>query len=462
MSHGGSRSRETSGKQFLSNVLECLLGCLGINATGGKNPPTSSREGVAQMWASAVQKAVHKMEGRDVTSKVASVETQGLHVDYEEDFLQCRSSQVPRIFSDPKFLPSIATSVYELAIPSTTEEAAPLQAAPSRAAPEKSAPLGGPAGGPGGTSTPRMSLPPSPMGIMDDSDTDSVTTIACVDLDQSQPQESSTIYDRVLRNRHCRASGGSKNDAPPLKKITVRLVPGQTGGSSSTGLTDEVLHDQRFKVYEKDNETVHQVRMKILGLGDKMKPSQEDIDSSPIFALRRAADEPRALNIIGHHWIPHLEEKGHLADCPPKDFSYPDGSLPLYTRDGVLEHVSNLEHVLNKEKSSPLIAVVLPEVDFDFDKEFIITRVHKTECLNRISISLDTHSRKQIAFCPYCGVMNENTSTTHSHARKHLGLAFLCGGCYSKIYKRPQALFVHMQSCQPTVVHWKEKVSPSV
>ena len=99
-------------------------------------------------------KAVHKMEGRDVTSKVASVETQGLHVDYEEDFLQCRSSQVPRIFSDPKFLPSIATSVYELAIPSTTEEAAPLQAAPSRAAPsraapEKSAPLGGPAGGPG-------------------------------------------------------------------------------------------------------------------------------------------------------------------------------------------------------------------------------------------------------------------------------------------------------------------------
>ena len=297
---------------------------------------------------------------------------------------------------------------------------------------------------------------------MDDSDTDSVTTIACVDLDQSQPQESSTISDQVLRKRHCRASGGSKNDAPPMKKITVRPVAGQTGGSSSTGLTDEVLHDQRFKVYEKDNEAVHQVRMKILGLGDKIKPSQEDIDSSPIFALRRAADEPRALNIIGHHWIPHLEEKGHLADCPPKDFSYPDGWLPLYTRDGVLKHVSNLEHVLNKEKSSPLIVVVLPEVDFDFDKEFIITRVHKTECLNRISISLDTHSRKQIAFCPYCGVMNENTSTAHSHARKHLGLAFLCGDCYSKIYKRPQALFVHMQSCQPTVVHRKEKVSPSV
>ena len=53
--------------------------------------------------------------------------------------------------------------------------------------------------------------------------------------------------------------------------------------------------------------------------------------------------------------------------------------------------------------------------------------------------------------------MNENTSTTHSHARKHLGLAYLCGGCYGKIYKRPQALYMHRQSCQPTVVRRKEK-----
>ena len=157
----------------------------------------------------------------------------------------------------------------------------------------------------------------------------------------------------------------------------------------------------------------------------------------------QAADEPRASTIIGQHWIPHFKEKGHMADCLPKDFSYLEGWLTLYTRAGILEHLSNLEHVLNKEKSSPLIAVVLPEVEFDFDKELIITQVHKAECLNRISISLDTHLRKQIAFCPYCGVVNENTSTVHSHARKHLGLAYLCRGCYSKIYKRPQVLSVH-------------------
>ena len=165
---------------FFPGVLEGLLGSLGINAAGGKNPPTSSREGVAQMWASAVLGAVQKMEKRDVTLETTSGMPQGLHLGYEDDFLQCRPSQVPKVFSDPKFLPSIANSVYDLAIPSTREESAPFHAAP-----EKSASPDEPAGGLGDTSTPKTSLPPSPVGAMDDSDTDSNATNATVDLDQS-------------------------------------------------------------------------------------------------------------------------------------------------------------------------------------------------------------------------------------------------------------------------------------
>ena len=137
-----------------------------------------------------------------------------------------------------------------------------------------------------------MSLPPSPVGAMDDSDTDSYTTNAAVDPDQSQSQESSTRSDRVLRKQHHHTSGGSKNCVLPVKKTTVKPEPDQTGGSSPTGLTDEVPHDQRFKVYEKDNEVVHQVRVKILSLGDKTKPSQEDIDSSPIFYPEESMNGP--------------------------------------------------------------------------------------------------------------------------------------------------------------------------
>ena len=157
--------------------------------------------------------------------------------------------------------------------------------------------------------------------------------------------------------------------------------------------------------------------------------------------------------------MPCLEQKGHLADCKPKDFSYKDGWLPLYTRAGITKHLSGLESLLNKDKTSPLIAMILPEMDFQYEREYVIHKLHKSESLNRISISYDTNQRKQITFCPYCGVMNENMATAHGLARKHLGIAFLCGGCYGKTYKKPQFLYNHMLSCRPTVIHQKEKDS---
>ena len=212
-------------------------------------------------------------------------------------------------------------------------------------------------------------------------------------------------------------------------------------------------------VYSKDSTAVHEVRARILGLEAGTWPSWQDINSSPIFALRRAADESQSPSIIGKHWVPYLEQKGHLVDCKPKDFSYKDGWLPLYTRAGITNHLSGLESLQNKDKTSPLIAVILPEMDFQYKQEYVIHKLHKSKSLNRISISYDANQRKQITFCPYCGVMNENTATAHGHARKHLGIAFLCGGCYGKTYKKPQFLYNHMLSCQPTIIHRMEKDS---
>ena len=146
--------------------------------------------------------------------------------------------------------------------------------------------------------------------------------------------------------------------------------------------------------------------------------------------------------------MPYLEQKGHLADCKPKDFSYKDGWLPLYTRAGITKHLSGLESLLNKDKTSPLIAVILPEMDFQYEQEYVVHKLHRSESLNRVSVSYDTNQRKQITFCPYCGVMNKNTATAHSHTRKHLGIAFLCGGCYGKTYKKPQFLYNQQSSTE--------------
>ena len=312
----------------------------------------------------------------------------------------------------------------------------------------------------------RAGLPATPVQIIGDSGAESDKT---KDL---EPEEESSYSgqvfpsksDRALRKRtHSKSDGSkdSKDSAPPPKRVTVKKEKevNDYESSSSTGLSDETLRDHRFTVYGKDSTAVHKVRAKVLGLKAGMRPSRQDIDSSPIFALRRAADESQPPSIIGKHWVPYLEQKGHLVDCKSKDFSYKDGWLPLYTRAGITKHLSGLESLLNKDKTSPLIAVILPEMDFQYEREYVIHKLHKSESLNRISISYDTNQRKQIAFCPYCGVMNENTATAHSHVRKHLGIAFLCGGCYGKTYKKPQFLYNHMLSCQPTVIHQKEKDS---
>ena len=244
--------------------------------------------------------------------------------------------------------------------------------------------------------------------------------------------------DHALRKQTRSKLDGSKDSqggAPSPKRVTVKKEKEveDNESSSSTGLSDKTLCDHRFTVYSRDSTAVHKVRARILSLKAGVRPSWQDIDSSSIFTLRRAVDESQSPSIIGQHWVPYLEQKGHLTDCKPKDFTYKYGWLSLYTRAGITKHLSGLESLLNKDKTSPLIAVILPEMDFQYEREYVIHKLHKSESLNQISISYDTNQRKQIVFCPYYGVMNENTATAHSHVRKHLGIAFLVEAAMARL-----------------------------
>ena len=116
---------------FFPGSLEGLLGRLGITAPGEKNPPTSAKEGVARLWASAVLDAVQKMEKRQVRLETSgsSGMPSGLYLKYEEDFLNYRSHQVPGVFTDPLFLPNMVNSVYKLVMPPVLSGAPPFTAA---------------------------------------------------------------------------------------------------------------------------------------------------------------------------------------------------------------------------------------------------------------------------------------------------------------------------------------------
>ena len=226
--------------------------------------------------------------------------------------------------------------------------------------------------------------------------------------------------------------------------------------TASTEPSEAALRKARFELYEKDLLEVQEVRARILSLDKLDKVTQEVLDSSSTFHLRRAADETRPPMVIGAHWIDHLDKDGCIAKCKPHNFKFEDEWLPLYTRAGVTRHVSGLSSLLNTQGDSPLIAVIPPDMSFQSEREYVIHQLHEDDCLSRVTVYYGENQRKQIVFCLYCGVMNENTVTAYSHARKHLGITFLCGCCYGKLYKVPQHLSQHMKSCHPCLMNRPE------
>ena len=230
------------------------------------------------------------------------------------------------------------------------------------------------------------------------------------------------------------------------------MEAGDTETTASTGPSEAALKTARFEQYDKDFPEVKEVRARFLSLLEGEEATQEDFDSSPDFQLRWAVDETHPPTVIGEHWIHHLDSKGHLAKCKPNAFKYEDEWLPLYTRAGVTKQISGLGPLLNTQGDSLLIAVIPPDMPFQYEQEYVIHWLDKVECLACMSIYFDNNQQKQIAFCPYCGVMNKNSATAYSHARKHLGITFLGGGCYSKLYKVPQHLFNHMKTCRPCIM----------
>ena len=192
-----------------------------------------------------------------------------------------------------------------------------------------------------------------------------------------------------------------------------------------TGVKEEDLLPKRYETFTMDNDWVQQVRCGLLGLETGAMPSKEDIDTSEHFVPRAAASELEPPEVIMDHWLPILQEQGLLAECHPNLFTAAADWVPLYTPEGLEKHLPVALSTFVNAGPPSLTAVVSPEFCVGMDREFLLTNFHWHECLVRQLISIDGRCR-QLAFCPYCGVINENSETTLSHVRKHLDLLFVC------------------------------------
>ena len=370
--------------------MEGLLGSLGIAAPGEGNPPSSSREGAGRAWSSAVHETISRIEQKEVEAPGAVGLPQCLDLHYEEDFLEKQRHQIPPFFSDPLFIPNMAKAVFKVVkppvvlkvLPSTSSHKVP--SAPSQ--PEDGGPkleVSKPK-----ESTPSTSQPCQQVQeqISEASNTDSDKADEPTPEEEQPPRSLKVKLPlKLLKCGNKAMTNGSKDGATP-SKVWKEPEADEAEATASTGPSEAALWQARFELYEKDLSEVQEVHAWILGLDEGEKATQEILDSSPAFHLRRAADETHPPTVIGTHWIDHLNNEGRIAKCKPHDFKFEDEWLPLYTRAGVTKQVSGLSSLLNTQGDSPLIAIIPPDMLFQYEREYVIHQLHKADCLSRVSV----------------------------------------------------------------------------
>ena len=415
-------------------------------------------------WATTLRQAAYDPSGTGQGS-ASSTTPLGLHLNYNMEFRSRRVGDIPPALTSP-LLPSFpilekprprepppppAAQQWEEAdspwSPSPDEEdeadTQPHRQKMPVQFPFQKRKAAGPQGTPSKESTGRFS-------VSSDKDDESVVTVSD---DGSDPDGASTSTGRTVpTSSRRRRQEGKPSDAPPMKKPADG---GETAPQQEQNLpaetTEAVLIPIRNELYGKDYPHVKEIRARLLSLAPDVTPTDAQINASPRFALRLAAIEKEAPDIVTDYWMPYLEKNNRLADCPPEEFNATDGWVPLYTPEKLEEHLPAALSAFGSAKPPRLTAVVPPSFPLGIDKEFMLTSFHVRGCLRRASLMVNGKQR-QIAFCPYCGVTNENVETGLNHVRKHLDVMLVCGGCHTKSVCLGQALQKHMKDNCPAIL----------
>ena len=203
--------------------------------------------------------------------------------------------------------------------------------------------------------------------VSESSNTDSDKADEPTPEEEQPPRSLKVKLPLKLLKRGNKATTSSSKDGATPSKVQKELEADEAGATASTGPSEAALQQAWFELYKKDLPEVQEVRAQILGLNEGEKVTQEVLDSSLTFRLRWVVDETHPPMVIGVHWIDHLNDEGRIAKCKPHDFKFEDKWLPLYMRAGVTKQVSGLSSLLNTQGDSPLIAVIPPDMLFQYE-----------------------------------------------------------------------------------------------
>ena len=240
----------------------------------------------------------------------------------------------------------------------------------------------------------------------------------------------------------------SPRSSPPKKWATEEKEesPPPREASLLRGTKEKDILPKRCEVFTSDYEWVQSVRGSLLELEAGASPSRREIENSSRFRPRTAASKTELPEVIMEHWLPILRREGLLVECPLDQFTTPGDWIPLYTHEGLQKYLPAALSAFPSQGVPSLVAVMPTEVRVGTDKEFLLCNFHHHGCLVRQSFNLEGRCR-QLAFCLYCRVINENSDMALSHVRKHLIFQFVCGGCFSRSFLNGLTLNKHMKAC---------------
>ena len=446
---------------LLPGILDGLSGRLGMRPPGVVDQPTSAKEGVSRRWAAALREAVMTTEGREANPDQVTLNVvhPGLHQDYELDFRVWRVDDIAPTLTSP-MLAGIASSVRLTERPVVPK---------GPASPKTEEGLWGRGGAPAQPAVPG----PSHIGGPMETEREKPLGVKTIDLDATIPADiPEYVADVVILDDEVLSFPGDWPEAVSTPKIEVASgykrpsedmspcsSPPKNGATEKKeespppreaslprGTKKEDILPKRYEVFTSDYEWVQSVRGSLLGSETGALPSRRDIENSSRFIPRTVASETELPEVIMEHWLPIFRRDGLLVECPPDQFTPTADWIPLYTREGLQKYLPAALSGFPSQGVPSLIAVAPPEVRVGTDKEFLLCNFHRHGCLLRQSFNFEGR-RRQLAFCLYCRVINENSDMALSHVRKHLNLQFVCGGCFSRSFLNGLTLNKHMKAC---------------
>ena len=297
---------------FFPSLLEGLLGSLGMATPREGNPPVSSHEGAGHAWSTAMRGAISQTKQKEVEAPEAVGLPPNLDLQYKESFLDKQRHLIPPIFSDPLFIPKVAKAVFRVAKPLVVSKALPAAHSHevSSAPPQ-----------PGGSGPkqqvlkleePIPSTSQSALEVQEQISEASSTNSDEADeppLEKEPPRRSLKVrLPLKLLKRGLQATASGSKDGVTPSKVCKEPEADEAGVGTPTGPSEAALQKARFELFQKDLPAVQEVRARFLKLQDGEVITQQVLDSSPTFHLRRTADESRAPTVIGEHWIDHCKQ----------------------------------------------------------------------------------------------------------------------------------------------------------